>query len=80
MKRPTLKELIEEYQDFKSEQRFGQYLYNKYFSDEEPWPDLFYEEDSDTAFALVVNLLVEEMEMPEVINYTDDEIPGTTKS
>ena len=36
-------------------ERFGQYMYNKYFSDGEPWPELFYEKDTDVAFAIIAN-------------------------
>ena len=40
-------------------ERFGQYMYNKYFFDSEPWPELFYEEDTDAAFAIIANNCLE---------------------
>ena len=52
------KDLVTEYMSWHMGpgfERFGQYMYNKYFFDSEPWPELFYEEDEDKAFALIAN-------------------------
>lgn len=80
--RLTIKRLVKEYSDYylkpDPNQRFGQLIYNKYYFHGEPWPELFYEEDVDRAFAIVANRLVEGTDV-KVINYTDDEIPGTIK-
>ena len=71
----TLKELVVEYQDWYMSdriERFGQHVYNTYFSDWEPWPELFYEEDEMTAFALVANKLIEGCEFDNVVDYTGE--------
>ena len=56
------KDLVIEYQNWFMEpgfERFGQYMYNKYFFDSDPWPELFYEEDPDKAFSLIANNCLE---------------------
>lgn len=57
----TLETLIKEWQAWwleGKELRFGQYVFNKHF--EGTWPELFYEEDDDKAFAMLVERICNE--------------------
>lgn len=35
-------------------QRFGQFYYNRYIHDGQPWPELFYETDNAKAIEMIV--------------------------
>jgi len=54
MEKLTYHTLVHEYTEFYDEhQRFGQYMYNKYYWGTDPWPILFYEEDAVEAFKIL---------------------------
>ena len=58
----TLETLIKEWQAWSlggKELRFGQYVFNKYLNTDERWPELFYEEDEEKAFAMLVERIME---------------------
>lgn len=60
----NIKDLVSEYQGWYLDpgwERFGQHMYNTYFHDTGPWPELFYEEDTDKAFALIANTCLKEI-------------------
>lgn len=58
----SAKDLVIEYQKYYLKphwQRFGQMMFNKYFAHTGDWPELYYEEDIDKAFALIANNCLE---------------------
>ena len=63
MKKISPRTLVLEYKKYYFEPdedlRFGQYMYNKYLSDTDPDPELFYEKNMDAAFAMIANKYME---------------------
>lgn len=41
----------------KQNQRFGQFLVNNYGTDKDPWPELFYEENEEKVWRIVLRLI-----------------------
>ena len=62
VKKLTLDKLIEEYMSYPivNDVRFGQYMFNKYYSELDSWPELFYETNADTVYLMLCRKIHED--------------------